>query len=95
MQRDADERVRLVVEGLLRRQKEIAAVFKHAVKLEGAGKVSEAMRLFEQAAYAGSGPAARRLGELYSDGASGVSADSKDAQRWFDLAESLGEKVAG
>ena len=95
VQRDADERVRLVVEGLLRRQKEIAAVFKHAVKLEGAGKVSEAMRLFEQAAYAGSGPAARRLGELYSDGASGVSADSKEAQRWFDLAESLGEKVAG
>jgi TPR repeat protein len=92
-QRDAEERVRIVVEGVLRRQKALAALHKQAKAMERAGRVSEAVKIYQQATDAGDGAAARKLGEIFAEGAGDVSADPQEADRWFDVAESLGEVV--
>ena len=69
-----------------------AKIYEQALELERSGQVEEAANLLKQAADAGSGPAARKLGEIYANGLGNVPPDSGESQRWFELAESRGEK---
>ncbi len=67
-------------------------LYDRAVALARSGQEVEAALLFKQAADAGNGAAARRLGELYATGAGNVPADADASKAWFALAESRGEK---
>jgi serine/threonine protein kinase len=69
-----------------------ASLYEQALALERTGQVAEAADLLKQAAGAGSGPAARKLGEIYANGLGNVPADAKASRQWFKLAESRGEK---
>ena len=69
-----------------------AMLCEQALALERSGRMSEAVKLLRQASDAGSGAAAKKLGEIYANGAGDVPRDSKASQLWFVLAESRGEK---
>jgi TPR repeat protein len=60
--------------------------------------VSAARRLWEYAANKGSGAAARRLGESYDPNVmhsiGGLSPNKDEALRWYQKAESLGDREA-
>jgi TPR repeat protein len=71
-----------------------ADLYEKALALERTGRVSEALELFKQAANANIGAAATRLGEIYAAGAPDVPCDPKLSNRWFSVAEALGEKVS-
>ncbi len=92
-QREAEDRVRIVVESILRRQREQAELCRRAEAMVLDGTVSQAVKLLTKAADAGSGAAARRLGEIYAGGAGDVAADTAEADRWYGIAASLGERV--
>jgi TPR repeat protein len=61
---------------------------------EDAGRVADAVRLYRESAGAGSGEAAKRLGDIYWKGAPGVERDLAESLRWYRVAEVRGEKVA-
>ena len=67
--------------------------FDVAAGLEQAGKGAEAVKMYERAARAGNGKAARRLGEIYDTGIPGVARDYALALRWYNAARVLGEDV--
>ncbi len=71
-----------------------ADLYEKALALERSGQVPEAVNLLKQAANANNGAAARRLGEIYANGAVNVPCDPKLSIRWFSVAEALGEKVS-
>lgn len=58
------------------------------------GQLVEAVRLYRDSAAAGSGEAAKRLGDIYWRGAPGVERDLAESLRWYRVAEVRGEKVA-
>jgi TPR repeat protein len=58
------------------------------------GQVTEAVRLYKESATAGSGEAAKRLGDLYWRGGAGVERDLAESLRWYRVAETRGEKLA-
>ena len=51
------------------------------------------MRTYIKAARGGSGPAAKRLGEIYDKGIDGVSRDYAESLKWRNAARVLGEDV--
>ncbi|MCG2595100.1 hypothetical protein LZ009_20165 [Ramlibacter sp. XY19] len=55
---------------------------------------ADAAKLYREAANAGSGEAAKRLGDLYWRGVPGVEKDLAESLRWYRVAETHGEKVA-
>ena len=57
-------------------------------------RMGDATRMYREAANAGSGEAARRLGDLYWRGAPGVERDLAESLRWYRVAETHGEKMA-
>lgn len=61
---------------------------------EDAGQVTDAVRLYRESAQAGSGEAAKRLGDIYWRGARGVERDLAESLRWYRVAELRGEKLA-
>ena len=61
--------------------------------MEQGGKASEAIRIYRRAARAGSGKAAKRLGEIYDKGVAGVSRDYAESLQWYETARQLGETV--
>lgn len=61
---------------------------------EQAGRTVDAVRLYRESAAAGSGEAAKRLGDIYWKGSPGVERDLAESLRWYRLAETRGEKVA-
>ena len=69
------------------------ALLKQATALEGEGKMADAVRLYIQAARAGSGQAAKKLGDIYNSGAPGVSPDSAESVKWYNLARARGVQV--
>ena len=69
------------------------ALFQQASSLEQSGKVSEAIRIYRRAARAGSGKAAKRLGEIYDKGVPGVGRDYAESLQWYETARQLGETV--
>jgi TPR repeat protein len=61
---------------------------------EGERRVGDAAKLYRDAANAGSGEAAKRLGDIYWRGAPGIERDLAESLRWYRVAETHGEKVA-
>jgi len=64
-----------------------------AQEAEKSGNLSQAVSAYRRAANAGSGVAARRLGELYSKGGGGVDRDLQQANFWNNKARDLGEQM--
>jgi hypothetical protein len=68
-------------------------MYQQALALEQGGKASDAIRIYRRAARAGSGKAAKRLGEIYDRGVPGVSRDYAESLQWYETARQLGETV--
>jgi serine/threonine-protein kinase len=49
--------------------------------------------LFKQAASAGNGPAAKRLGDIFGNGKGDVGRDYQESLRWYGVARKSGETV--
>jgi hypothetical protein len=69
------------------------SLFRHAFALERRGKGGDAVKVYARAAVAGSGKAAKRLGEIYDKGIAGVSRDNAESLKWYNAARVLGEDV--
>ena len=69
------------------------ALFSQAQALENEKKYPEAVRASIQAARAGSGQAAKKLGDLYGKGAPGVNIDSTESIKWYNFARLRGVDV--
>jgi len=69
------------------------ALYRQAVEMEQGGKATESLRIYRRAAKAGSGKAAKRLGDIFSCGALGIARDYGESLRWYDMAFRLGEPV--
>ena len=61
---------------------------------EGDRRLGEAARFYRDAANAGSGEAAKRLGDIFWRGGPGMERDLAESLRWYRVAETHGEKVA-
>ena len=61
--------------------------------LEDEGKFRDAVRVYRLAARKGSGPAAKRLGEIYDKGVPGVGRDLAESLQWYEAARLAGESV--
>ncbi|MGQ0509304.1 MAG: protein kinase domain-containing protein [Betaproteobacteria bacterium] len=61
--------------------------------LEEEGKFRDAVRVYRLAARKGSGPAAKRLGEIYDKGVPGVGRDLAESLQWYEAARLAGESV--
>jgi serine/threonine-protein kinase len=61
--------------------------------MENNGDAKGAIRLYRRAARAGSGKAAKRLGEIYDRGVPGVSRDYAESLQWYETARQLGETI--
>jgi TPR repeat protein len=57
-------------------------------------RMPDAVRHYQLAAQAGSGEAAKRLGDLYWRGAPGVERDLAESMRWYRVAETRGVTLA-
>jgi TPR repeat protein len=64
-------------------------LFKQGQEMERAGNAKDAVRVYRRAARQGSGPAAKRLGDIFSCGLPGVPPDHADAIGWYDAARKL------
>ena len=69
------------------------ALLEQASAAERAGRVSEAVRLYVQAVTAGSGAAAKRLGDIYGRGVGDVGRDYQESLRYYEIARNRGEAV--
>jgi hypothetical protein len=69
------------------------ALYEQAAALEQDGKGADAVRTYVRAARAGSGKAAKRLGEIYDKGIPGVERDYAESLKWYNAARVLGEDV--
>jgi eukaryotic-like serine/threonine-protein kinase len=72
---------------------EFETLFQQAQKMEGDGNAKDAIRVYRRAARAGSGKAAKRLGEIFDKGAPGVSRDYAESLQWYETARQLGETI--
>ena len=61
--------------------------------MEDSGKAADAIRIYRRAARAGSGKAAKRLGEIFDKGVPGVPRDYAESLQWYETARQLGETV--
>jgi hypothetical protein len=68
-------------------------LFRQAQDLEEQGKGHEAVKVYVRAARAGSGKAAKRLGEIYDQGLAGVERNYTESLKWYNAARVLGEDV--
>jgi TIR domain len=72
---------------------EIEDLYQQALAMEDGGNAKDAIRIYRRAARAGSGKAAKRLGEIYDRGVPGVSRDYAESLQWYETARQLGETV--
>jgi serine/threonine-protein kinase len=72
---------------------EFETLYQQALAMEQGGKAAEAIRIYRRAARAGSGKAAKRLGEIFDKGVPGVSRDYAESLQWYETARQLGETV--
>ena len=68
-------------------------LYQQALAMENGGNAKDAIRIYRRAARAGSGKAAKRLGEIYDRGVPGVSRDYAESLQWYETARQLGETV--
>jgi eukaryotic-like serine/threonine-protein kinase len=73
--------------------KSVSVLLAEARALDSQGKTREAVRLYKQAAAAGSGEAAKRLGNIYGKGEGSVGRDYGEQLRWNSKARELGVEV--
>jgi TPR repeat protein len=71
-----------------------ALALNKARSAEQDGQQAEALRQYRVAAAAGSGEAAKRLGDAYWKGGLGADRDLAESMRWYREAELRGETVA-
>jgi TPR repeat protein len=71
-----------------------ALALNRARAAEQDGQKAEALRHYRTAAAAGSGEAAKRLGDAYWKGSLGADRDLAESMRWYREAELRGETVA-
>jgi len=71
----------------------VESLLQQAAAKEGEGDLRAAVKLYTQAARAGSGKAAKRLGDIYNTGAGSVSRDYAESLKWYNAARVLGEEV--
>jgi len=71
----------------------VEALLQQAAAKEGEGDNRAAVKLYTQAARAGSGKAAKRLGDIYTKGVDGVPRDYAESLKWYNAARVLGEEV--
>ena len=69
------------------------ALFQQAAALEQQGKGNEAVRAYRSAVRAGSGEAAKRLGDIYNKGIAGVAPDYAESLKWYTTARAMGVDV--
>lgn len=67
--------------------------YARAVALEKEGNLRDAIKIYRSAARAGSGQAAKRLGDIYATGAPGVSRDYRESLQWYETARQRGVAV--
>ena len=60
---------------------------------ENQGDVAKAVKLYKQAAAKGSGPAARKLGDIFGSGKGNVQRDYQESLRWYARARKSGEDI--
>jgi hypothetical protein len=70
-----------------------ASLYQQGLALERGGQGKEAIRIYRRAARAGSGKAAKRLGEIFDKGIPGVPRDYADSRLWYEKARELGESI--
>jgi serine/threonine-protein kinase len=68
-------------------------LFQQASAMEGQGNAKDAIRIYRRAARAGSGKAAKRLGEIFDRGVPGIPRDYAESLQWYETARQLGETV--
>jgi serine/threonine-protein kinase len=71
----------------------VDALLQQAAAKESEGDNRGAVKLYVQAARAGSGKAAKRLGDIYTKGVDGVPRDYAESLKWYNAARVLGEEV--
>ena len=71
----------------------VEALLQQAAAKESEGDNRAAVKLYTQAARAGSGKAAKRLGDIYTKGVDGVPRDYAESLKWYNAARVLGEEV--
>ena len=64
-----------------------------ALRVEALGLENASVADLRDAARAGHGPAARRLGEIYDNGTRWVKRDVAEAMRWYHVARQSGENL--
>jgi hypothetical protein len=74
-------------------ESEFETLYQQARALEDSGKAAEAIRIYRRAARGGSGPAAKRLGEIFDKGIPGVPRDYAESLQWYETARQLGETI--
>lgn len=67
-----------------------SAMRAEAASLESQGKMREAVKMYKQAANAGDGEAAKRLGNIYGKGEGGIARDYAESVKWNDIARKRG-----
>ena len=72
----------------------LGEAFAAARTAETEGRYADAVRMYKTQATAGSGLAAKRLGDLYTRGAPGLERDQAQGLRWYREAELRGEVLA-
>ena len=68
-------------------------LYQQAMAMEQDGNAKDAIRIYRRAARAGSGKAAKRLGEIYDRGVPGVSRDYAESLQWYETARQLRERI--
>lgn len=69
------------------------ALYAQAQALENSENIHEAIRQYRRAARAGSGKAAKRLGEIYNQGIKDVRPDRAESLFWYERARENGEQI--
>ena len=72
---------------------EFDMLYQQALAMEGEGNSIDALRIYRRATRAGSGKAAKRLGEIFDCGIPGVPRDYAESLQWYETARQLGEQV--
>ena len=95
---DADRRAAADKARAEQRQQAAAAdefdrLYQQALAMEGEGNSIDALRIYRRATRAGSGKAAKRLGEIFDCGIPGVPRDYAESLQWYETARQLGEQV--
>jgi len=69
------------------------SIYQQGRTLEGSGKVRQAVRSYRRAAAMGNAEAAKRLGEIYTNGLGDQPKDYAEGIRWTATAEKLGAQL--